>query len=423
MMRKRGPAIHVETDGGAGIQVVLIHEDGTETRLPKRTPAEDLLIAMDRDYSSYRRKITTLEDDHSLFEGDFDVSVPAYAKFVAEARHLTAELEKLDPAAFFVMGARLDAALRIPDDGSAMFLLQSKGRILKILEEPITAQIRLRNIFELAFDDHERGTQRERFEAVESAYPGLLDRFLQVRRLPETEGDVPFGPRLAYSPIGLYELYVIELILYFQQERQRIVRCENCWRYFIPKTKKETLYCDRVTNGVSCKKAGPNWKRKVGPEYDEALKIYDQLRARMSERLARYMNAAEWRRGDLFPMSIAEYDDWITLAHSTRIDYLSGKLTAEEFLKKIDIYSELESYTAERKDTVSPDATDWRFRIRHDLNFDPLKDFEPMMVLDLREGDSGAAWQYFERDDLAKLSRGGQESLHKKYGNKGGQPL
>ena len=113
---------------------------------------------MDRDYSAYRRKVTKLGEDYSLFEGDFDVSVPAYAKFIAEARGLPAELEKLDPAAFFVMSARLDAALHIPDDGSAMFLLQSRGRILKILEEPITAQIRLRNIFELAFDDHERGT-------------------------------------------------------------------------------------------------------------------------------------------------------------------------------------------------------------------------------------------------------------------------
>ena len=100
MMRKRGPAIHVETDGGAEIQIVLVHEDGTEIRLPQRTPAEDLLIAMDRDYSSYRRKITKLEDDHPLLEGDFDVSVLAYEKFVTEARRLPAELEKLDPAAF-----------------------------------------------------------------------------------------------------------------------------------------------------------------------------------------------------------------------------------------------------------------------------------------------------------------------------------
>ena len=51
MMRKQGPAIHVETDGGSEVQIVLVCEDGTETRLSKRTPAEDLLIAMDRDYS------------------------------------------------------------------------------------------------------------------------------------------------------------------------------------------------------------------------------------------------------------------------------------------------------------------------------------------------------------------------------------
>ena len=130
------------------------------------------------------------------------------------------------------------------------------------------------------------------------------------------------------------------------------------------------------------------------------------------------MNAAEWQRDDLFPMSIAEYDEWIILAHSARLDYLCGKLTAEEFLKKIDIYSELESYTAEKKDTGSPGDTPWRQRVKRNLDFDPMKDYEPIMSLDLSEGSDGAQWQYYTKEQLAKWDRDGQESLRDKYGKK-----
>ena len=93
-------------------------------------------------------------------------------------------LAEIDYAAAFVLGHRLNAVLQIPNDQSASFLLESGALILHNLEEPILSQVRLRNIFEISFDDYERGTQRDRFETVEQAWPGLLNRFLLVRCLP-----------------------------------------------------------------------------------------------------------------------------------------------------------------------------------------------------------------------------------------------
>ena len=213
----------------------------------------------------------------------------------------------------------------------------------------------------------------------------------------------------------------MELSLYFQQDAQRIVRCENCWNYFIPKTRKETLYCDRVMDGVSCKKAGPNWKRKTGPEMDGALKTYNQLRARMMERLSRYMTAADENRDGLFPMSIAEYGEWSDMAHSARMTYLKGEISAEEFLRKIDIYGDLESYVTEKGATVSAADTIWRQQVRTDINFDPAGVYTPMMVLDLSKQDDPAGWQYRSAEEQIKSARGGQESLRQKYRGKNGQ--
>ena len=41
------------------------------------------------------------------------------------------------------------------------------------MEDPIRAQVRLRNVFEMTFDGMERATQRERFEKLCQVYPDV----------------------------------------------------------------------------------------------------------------------------------------------------------------------------------------------------------------------------------------------------------
>lgn len=414
MLQKEGPALYLRTDGMSMVQVILVDANGREECLPRRTPAEELIAVMDRDYSAFSREVTRLREEHPLFEACELVYWEDFRDFVTKVQALISVLAEIDYAAAFVLSHRLNAVLQIPDDQSASFLLESAALILHNMEEPILSQVRLRNIFEIAFDDHERGTQRDRFEAVEQICPGLLDRFFLARCLPDESGDQPLGSRWEYSPANLYELYLTELSLYFRQSTQRIVRCENCWHYFTPKTKKETLYCDREFDGVSCKKAGPNLKRKLMPEYDGALRIYKQLHARMAERLDRYLTAPEEGRTNLFPMTLAQYDEWITMAGNARMDYLSDKISSEEFLQTIDVYEELSSYETTKTELVDPRNTKWRRRILHDINFDPAKDYHSFMLLDLRDGEN-SQWQFFTQEDQAKMERAGLESLREKY--------
>ena len=55
-------------------------------------------------------------------------------------------------------------------------------------------------------------------------------------------------------------------------------------------------------------------------------------------------------------MDYDQYDTWSENARLARIDYLDGKLTAEEFLRKIDTMHDLEEYT------VGETQTPWRQR-------------------------------------------------------------
>lgn len=95
-------------------------------------------------------------------------------------------------------------------------------------------------------------------------------------------------------------------MLYFQQDKQRIARCEHCWGWFIPKTKKVTRYCDRMTDGFPCKQQGARFKRNPMEDEDGALKICNQLRGRMYARLLRWQDAAPGERAGLIPMDYSQ---------------------------------------------------------------------------------------------------------------------
>lgn len=122
---------------------------------------------------------------------------------------------------------------------------------MKILEEPVLTQIRLRNIFEIAFDNLERGTQRERYAALKGAFPTALDNFFFCRRTEsESETSLPLGGGFEYTLRSLYDLYLLELNLYFQQDKQRIARCEYCWGYFVPALAYQPMMCLDLGQGA-----------------------------------------------------------------------------------------------------------------------------------------------------------------------------
>lgn len=243
---------------GVGLfSTVLRYGDGTEKQLPVTTPAKELISAAEIDYRPYRREIKRLRDEHPMFAPRLDIPVADFEDFVAEVLLLPSMLQKADPVSFFVLGELLDQAMQREDNGSALFLLDAAQELLHVLEEPIRTQVYLRNILEMAFDGMERASQRERFEKLCQVYP-QVGKLCDPISLPESE----VGNR-AFAVHSLFGLRLLELALYFQQDKQRIARCDYCWGWFIPKTKKATRYCDRVTDGFHCKQRGARFKRNL----------------------------------------------------------------------------------------------------------------------------------------------------------------
>lgn len=275
-MAEKTCCIYLYMEDGIRVSTVLVLGDGTEQRLPAVTPAEALLDAVSIDYADYRRKIRHLREEHPLFEPKLDISMSDLEDLAAEALLLPSMIADRDPVGVFFLGYLLDRYLRMTDDGSASFLLSAGQTLLRALEAPVLTQIRLKNIFEMVFDAAELTTPQEQLTRLRSVYPDIA----QVCAPNELD-----EPPLTFQASSVYGLRMLELMLYFRQDRQSIARCEHCWRYFIPKTKKVTRYCDRVLDGQSCKQRGANLARHKKQEQNDVLLLYRQLRERMYARM------------------------------------------------------------------------------------------------------------------------------------------
>lgn len=406
MTDKKSPGLWIETGDHEKISVVMIDAGEREQRLPPVTPAEDLIAAAEVEYGSYRRELQRLYDEHPLFENRLDVSMSDLEDLTAEALMLPAMLQESDPLSFFEVGCFLAQALRMEDDGSASFLLRAGHRLLQVLESPVRTQIRLRNVMEMAFDGMERATQQERLEKLRGVYPNIA-RFCDPVRLKGYE-DAP----LTLPADSVYQLRLLELMLCFRQEKQRVARCEYCWKYFIPKTKAATLYCDRIFDGQSCKQRGANLKRKQGPEQDGALKLFKQLRDRMYARMLRYEDAPERQRKNLIQMTAVQFGEWEENARQARRDYVAGKLPSEEFLRRIDTTRELSRYDTMKQELPSEESC-WQRRVAADPDFDPAQAYPPMLSLNL--GKDNPQWEFLAPEDLMREDQQGHQNLRDRY--------
>lgn len=411
-MNTMEPGIYLHSDDGIQFSVLLA--DGAESvQLPATTPAKDLLDAVSIDYTDYRQEIRRLRDEHPLFEPKLDIPMADLEDLAGEALLLPSMLSERDPISMFALDRQLDRCLRMEDDGSASFLLRAGQALIQALETPIKLQTRLRNIFEMAFDNAEVVEPAAQLEKLRSVYPDIAQTCT-----PPDEG-IPSGVPLTFRAVFPYGLRMLELMLYFRQSKQRITRCEHCWEYFIPPTKKVTRYCDRVYDGQSCKQRGANLMRREKKAQDNITLIYRRLRDRMQARAVRYEDAKPDRKSQMIQFDGDQYAEWSELASRTRLDYVKGKISAEEFLRTIDTMHELDCYDVEECELL-PEASEWQKLVAGDPDFDADRYFPSgMMVLDL--GADKPEWEIRTAQQLQEQAQEGHMSLRAKYGDDKGQ--
>lgn len=124
------------------------------------------------------------------------------------------------------------------------------------------------------------------------------------------------------------QFYATLSVFYFSSQ-PLVALCQYCGRYFTPKTKKVTLYCDRATNNSTCKKEGARIKHKNKIASDPVLhKFY-------SEKHRRYMQCERTPMYDNGYSSFELYYDWLDKVELAKTKYLKAQISDVEFLETI----------------------------------------------------------------------------------------
>ena len=126
--------------------------------------------------------------------------------------------------------------------------------------------------------------------------------------------------------------YYEYLMLLFYNRKETVCECELCSRYFIPKTKKKTLYCDRVfKDGKTCKQIGPLLKHKKLEENDLVLQTFNKEKNKMYKRMERAYTFGETPKA----ISPDEYTAWLNRAVNAKNMYLNNELSEAQALEII----------------------------------------------------------------------------------------
>lgn len=205
------------------------------------------------------------------------------------------------------------------DDGSGLFIYNASRDTISILTSVMYLQFEINNIL----SDLRQGIPID----FESKYNYL--REVEVTQILEL-GD---GLTSRYYFRSLSDYYFF-LLIHFISSKPTVALCECCGRYFIPKTKRKTLYCDReLKDGKTCKELAPILKHKLTVQSKPVIEEFDRAKRRMYKRYERTKDFGE-KPGNR-NLSYGEYYDWLARATNARDQYLAGNMSAGNALQII----------------------------------------------------------------------------------------
>ena len=320
---KRTPGLYVTLQKGGIIKRTLVTNKG-ETVLDETTIGAELIWYAELDYNTYVDSLIKIEELAEVTESDDpdhygEVDLDIFDALLTEANELVYDIE----AAFPALGSLLRFDLldhAKEDDGTPMYVYLTKSAICEQIAEPVHFYIQLREVLE----DLSLGVPLD----FEDKYANLAQgAFAQSYTfINALEMEYHFRSTKSYFQF---------LLMNYLNSEPNIARCHCCGQYFIPKTRKATLYCDRVMrDGKTCKEIAPSIMHKNAVDTDPVLKVYDRTKHKMYKRYERaYYSLDQLPKG----ISFEKYLEWREPAAEARTKYLKGELTAEEALKIIEV--------------------------------------------------------------------------------------
>ena len=249
--------------------------------------------------------------------GEFDMK--EFQFMVDTVIDLVTTMEKESPLYGTLLRTQIEDQITT-DDGTAMYPIRTGQELVALLTGVMQFQFVVNEVL------HDLG---EKTPLEPKKYEGLWE--MPVTEVLTLEGD---GLTTRYHFRSAVDYYHF-LLLHFVADKPNVSLCQCCGRYFIPKTKKKTLYCDRILkDGKTCKEWGPILKHKLAARRNEVIEAFDRAKRKMYKRYERAANKINQKPSEK-DLSYAECYEWLDRATKARDDYLEGKITVEDCLRQI----------------------------------------------------------------------------------------
>lgn len=315
--------VYAKNKGGV-LQRRLLTVNG-EVPLPDSTPGAEVIDFSELNFHYYAVIIDQLitcqpylvNTEKGEHFGEIDNNV--YGFIVDMKNDLVSTMEKESSLFGTLTRTALEDNLP-PDDGTANHCIHTAQEIIHTLTDVIACQFEMNDVLDALCTKGD---------------PALdtVGEFLRDVQLTEVTG---LSNELAgYYRFRSMEDYYHFLLLRMIQNGTRVARCECCGRFFIPRTKAVTKYCDRVIrDGKTCKQIAPALKHQQQAEQSKVISEFDRAKRRMYKRYERALSTE--KKPSAKDISFREYYAWLDPATQARDDYLAGKLTAEQALAVIN---------------------------------------------------------------------------------------
>ena len=319
-MEYDGLYIKINSDGVMTKRIIF---GGSQRKLPATTIKDEIISFSEQNFEPYLEMLTEIDtaagnvvggEEHKL-----EVDVDEFIKFANIVSEACKRLQKKD----FVMGTLTSTLLKdsVPvDDGTAYYIFEAVHEMRACLYDIYM------------FYKHLMGFLYRCAEDIELNFKKDFKQFTEVTAPTRCRFD---GKNLMYEYVfrSLSQYYIF-IVQQFIAAGYHVQRCNCCGRYFVPKTKRKTLYCDRVIrDGRTCKDIGPSNKRRQDENDDEVIKAYRQNERKLQRRAERARNPIQETKEELAAMKVL--NNWRKKAQPALEKYQLGETSKEEALSLI----------------------------------------------------------------------------------------
>ena len=124
--------------------------------------------------------------------------------------------------------------------------------------------------------------------------------------------------------------YYTFLLQHYLLSNPNVVPCQFCGRYFIPKTRKVTKYCDSIVrNNRTCKQVAPGLKKRERDAAHLVTSEFERIKDMLFHRRDRMGGN---KKPSVIDLTDGELVQWLEAATDARNRYLAGELTEKEAL-------------------------------------------------------------------------------------------